>query len=160
MWKSFLDTTPLSATHTCTNSRLCTSETKTVVGSFCSHACSLSPWHQVQWCLARAVIQEDYCKCDGATEHAAHSGKDRAKESLHLGVPVGVEEDAGVGGLQVDTQAARLCVEDVDEQVGAGRVEAVDVYHALHARRAAVQPHIPGQQTGLHFAAIKNRGSA
>ena len=64
---------------------------------------------------------------------------------MHLRVPVGVIEDAGVGRLQVDAQAASLGVEDEDKQIGAGRVEAVYVDHALHARRAPIQPHVPAQ---------------
>ncbi len=73
---------------------------------------------------------------------------------MYLWVPIGVVEDAGVGSLQVNAQAACLGVEDVDEQVGVWRVETVDVYHALHPRCAAIQPHIPGKHQPLETCCI------
>ena len=54
-----------------------------------------------------------------------------------LRVPVAVEEDARVGGLQVDAEAARARRHEEEEDLGAGRVEGLQVDHSLHPVRRA-----------------------
>ena len=44
---------------------------------------------------------------------------------VHLRVPVGVEENARVGRLQVDAEAARARGHEEDEDVGVGGVECL-----------------------------------
>jgi len=59
--------------------------------------------------------------------------------------PVGVVEDAGVGGLQVDAQPAGASVQNVDEQRAVRLLKLADVDHALHPVGRPVQPRVPAR---------------
>ena len=64
----------------------------------------------------------------------------------HLGVPVAVVNDAGVGSLQVHPQAPRAGVEDVEEHLTPRLVEHPDVDGTLHAVGGAIQPEEPAKK--------------
>ena len=63
----------------------------------------------------------------------------RHRLQVDLRVPVGVEEDARVGGLAVDAEAARARRHEEAEPAAAHHVEGVDVDRALHAVCGAVE---------------------
>ena len=59
---------------------------------------------------------------------------------VRLGVPVAVEENARVGGLEVHPEAAGPRRHEECKEGRARRVEGVDVHRPLHAVRPAVKP--------------------
>ena len=57
-------------------------------------------------------------------------------------VPVAVEDDDGIGGLQVEAEAAGARRQNEDEVLGVGRVELHQQLAAIVRLRRAVQPQV------------------
>ena len=74
---------------------------------------------------------------DGA---AAPRDAEIARLGVERRVPVHVEDDDAIRGLQVQTRAARFCTDVGEEDLGVA-VESVDVLLSLSTRGRAVDAH-------------------